>query len=730
MKRSPQAAGAPRARGAARSAQPARRSPTGDGRVAEPVGPIDDVYEREAERVADTVMRGGGELALSGAWSTASVPQFGIQRRCAECEEEEEEKKNETIQRAPKAPESSGQTATAPASDERRDATGPAAPARTLVVDDEADASPGQMRRSEFLSSLRTEVCATVDEALAGSGRDSEGCPWIDHWLGYYEGQSASHIERALHRYAPEAAAVRSADRYISIVTARVRQSALVFAKTGAVTGVPDDVPAQMMPTAAPEPRAGMRFKSKPGGARDAHPASVRSQLGQGRALPGEVRASMESAFGANFGRVRLHTDETAARLSQDLNARAFTIGEHVAFGAGEYRPDRVTGQALLAHELAHVVQQGRGGQRDAAPARDGASLDLERDADASAVQAVMSMAAGARRGLTSLGKNAGPRLASGLRLQRCRHDDKPSPTPEIEPTEEELGKHAVACMIRANEGPRSKTSGIWYGHSYRAKYPDEWQKDWVKGYADPEYWERIASRQWRLKKGRSASAGVKAWLKGLTIAECYATAIVSEVDAIRAAVGDKRFDELYGSEDKDVSPRLELGIDGSNALEGVLEKRPQADAGTIGNRPAKVGEWHYFTNHPQYLLKHPAGVYQGENAMLRADKSPDGEQLWEGLGQNKVTEREMYANMMADYNRERDYLDDLALAAIRKDNGGVLPAEYDTRSGVFPITLNSWAEILNAPAATVKGKKRKGGYSPTSAKGLDPKKVEELRRK
>ena len=291
------------------------------------------------------------------------------------------------------------------------------------------------------------------------------------------------------------------------------------------------------------------------------------------------------------------------------------------------------------------------------------------------------------RKGLAEIGANALPRLKSGLKLQRCRHDPVPSATPEIPATQEELGKHAVSCMIQANLGPHTRTSGIWYAEGYKARFPDDWDDDYLKGYANPDYWEWIGQWQWRLKKGRSASAGVKAWLQGLTIAECYSTAIVSEVDSIRAAIGDQKFDELYGSEDKDVQPRLELGQNGSNALSGgKLKYRDMAGGqGTIGHRPATVGEWHYFYNHPQYLLKHPAGVYQGENAMLREETAPNGDQLWEGLGQRKVTERQMYANMMADYNRDRNEWDNKRLDAIRKQHGGVLPARVRSVQQDFP---------------------------------------------
>ena len=60
--------------------------------------------------------------------------------------------------------------------------------------------------------------------------------------------------------------------------------------------------------------------------------------------------------------RVRLHDDPAAARLTRSLGARALAVGEHVAFGPNEYEPGTPVGDALIAHELAHVVQQGAAG--------------------------------------------------------------------------------------------------------------------------------------------------------------------------------------------------------------------------------------------------------------------------------------------------------------------------------------------------------------------------------
>jgi len=82
---------------------------------------------------------------------------------------------------------------------------------------------------------------------------------------------------------------------------------------------------------------------------------------GGGPALPSATRQRMERRFGHDFGRVRIHADPAAGRMASQVQARAFATGDHIFFAAGEFQPDRTSGQHLLAHELAHVVQQARG---------------------------------------------------------------------------------------------------------------------------------------------------------------------------------------------------------------------------------------------------------------------------------------------------------------------------------------------------------------------------------
>jgi hypothetical protein len=66
----------------------------------------------------------------------------------------------------------------------------------------------------------------------------------------------------------------------------------------------------------------------------------------------------MSQIFRKNFENVRVHTDEPAIGYTRQMGAEAFTVGQHIFFGAGRYQPDTPIGQALLGHELTHVVQQ------------------------------------------------------------------------------------------------------------------------------------------------------------------------------------------------------------------------------------------------------------------------------------------------------------------------------------------------------------------------------------
>jgi hypothetical protein len=87
-----------------------------------------------------------------------------------------------------------------------------------------------------------------------------------------------------------------------------------------------------------------------------------------GQPLDPTILHSLQWSFGRDLNGVRVHTGERAAASAKALGARAYTIGGHIVFGPGEYAPTAPEGARLLAHELAHTVQQGEGDGRETAP--------------------------------------------------------------------------------------------------------------------------------------------------------------------------------------------------------------------------------------------------------------------------------------------------------------------------------------------------------------------------
>jgi hypothetical protein len=85
----------------------------------------------------------------------------------------------------------------------------------------------------------------------------------------------------------------------------------------------------------------------------------IASSQGGGSKMDGQTQSFMQSRFGMDFSRVKIHTDGEAARLSRQLNAQAFTIGHDIYFDSGKYAPASESGKRLLAHELTHTIQQG-----------------------------------------------------------------------------------------------------------------------------------------------------------------------------------------------------------------------------------------------------------------------------------------------------------------------------------------------------------------------------------
>lgn len=106
-----------------------------------------------------------------------------------------------------------------------------------------------------------------------------------------------------------------------------------------------------------------------------------------GAPLPRELRAMLEPLAGARLDRVRVHTDRRAAATAEALDANAVTVGQDIFFGEGRYRPGSEVGRRLIAHEVAHTVQQRAAAapQRQATVSEPGDPLEVEADAFACA---------------------------------------------------------------------------------------------------------------------------------------------------------------------------------------------------------------------------------------------------------------------------------------------------------------------------------------------------------
>ncbi|EZH71832.1 hypothetical protein ATO12_05490 [Aquimarina atlantica] len=87
--------------------------------------------------------------------------------------------------------------------------------------------------------------------------------------------------------------------------------------------------------------------------------SKLHSSKGGGASMSRKTKTQMESAFGADFSNVRIHTDSNAEGMSNQVQAHAFTHGSDIYFNKGTYQPEKKEGTRLLAHELTHVVQQG-----------------------------------------------------------------------------------------------------------------------------------------------------------------------------------------------------------------------------------------------------------------------------------------------------------------------------------------------------------------------------------
>lgn len=217
----------------------------------------------------------------------------------------------------------------------------------------------------------------------------------------------------------------------------------------------------------------------------------INSLGGRGTALAPDVRSHMEPRFGADFSDVRVHADTDAAASARSLNAKAYTYGNHVVFGAGQYAPDSHAGRRLIAHELAHTVQHARGAVASA--------VQRVVDGDVTKIDVTESWARDLNESelpdqiaklqqqvkTTKKGSDDRKRAEKNLKVLQAEQNRRAKPLPKAaEPTK---GEKSVATL-KTDHGSEEKIfvsripGGIWWFNgatpTLAALYPSEVEAD------------------------------------------------------------------------------------------------------------------------------------------------------------------------------------------------------------------------------------------------------------
>ena len=144
-----------------------------------------------------------------------------------------------------------------------------------------------------------------------------------------------------------------------------------------------------------------------------------------GTSLPAPVMSKFESSLGVDLSGVRVHTGAASEAAAHAVSARAFAVGQDIHFGAGEYDPESASGQHLLAHEVAHTVQQ-----RGSDPTRQN-KLDVSAPGDAFEVEADRAADAMVSGAPTSVSRGGVPGISRKINFQDRNSHLSPVTPPE-----------------------------------------------------------------------------------------------------------------------------------------------------------------------------------------------------------------------------------------------------------------------------------------------------------
>lgn len=203
-----------------------------------------------------------------------------------------------------------------------------------------------------------------------------------------------------------------------------------------------------------------------------------------GETLAPPVRKDMERGFGNDFSTVRIHDDAAAHDSARAINARAYTAGNNIVFGEGAYRPESKGGRALLAHELAHTLQQNGVQMKSNEPLPTAFDSELEREADRAALAVTSGRSAGAMtrvdRPTVFKAESDPPAGTSADTVESASPADDGAPTappPDIpadveviEETPSGPGATRLVVQMGALKLPRVKGKGEWVEQAYKSR--------------------------------------------------------------------------------------------------------------------------------------------------------------------------------------------------------------------------------------------------------------------
>jgi peptidoglycan/xylan/chitin deacetylase (PgdA/CDA1 family) len=188
-----------------------------------------------------------------------------------------------------------------------------------------------------------------------------------------------------------------------------------------------------------------------------------------GRPLNAAVRARMEPGFGHSFADVRVHADGRAAESARAVGARAYAVGRDVVFGAGRYAPGSAEGERLIAHELAHVVQQ-----------RGAASASLQRSLEIGAVDDPAEREADAAARAVLAGGAAAPGGGGGATLRRAPDGEEEGAADAARALADPVTAGTRTFSLTFDDGPHAASLGN--GTNRTEKVLDVLKAEGIKG--------------------------------------------------------------------------------------------------------------------------------------------------------------------------------------------------------------------------------------------------------